>query len=81
MTARRSRNSASSERPSAWARRPTEYCVDPRQIPPRATIALWRLGELRNDHEILREAAAQADALDMPGVAERSRAAAHAYAS
>jgi hypothetical protein len=48
---------------------------------PRATIALQRLGELRSDPELLRQAAAQADALDMPGLAERSRAAAHAYAS
>ncbi len=41
---------------------------------PRATIALQRLGELRDDHELLQQAAAKADALDMPGVAARSRA-------
>jgi hypothetical protein len=51
---------------------------------PRAVIALHRLGELRGDRDTLLAAAAQADALDMPGVAERARAAAHrvaAYAS
>ena len=45
---------------------------------PRATIALHGLGELRGDRDMLLEAAAQADALDMPGIAERARAAAHA---
>ena len=47
---------------------------------PRATIALARLGELllergevERGRETLREAAAQADALDMTGVASRAR--------
>jgi len=45
---------------------------------PRGTIALERLGLLLDDRDILLEAAARADALEMPAVAERARAAAHA---
>jgi hypothetical protein len=51
---------------------------------PRAAIALYRLGELTGDRRTLLDAAARAAALDMPGYAQRARAAAEAtlaYAS
>lgn len=43
---------------------------------PRATIARWRLGELLGSRATLLQAAADAQALGMSGVAERARAAA-----
>ena len=45
---------------------------------PRATLARFRLGELRGDRDLLLEAATRADELEMTGIAAKARRAADA---